>query len=732
MELPPCCASCTELDAALKRCRLLSRPTLDARHRLLTMPCSVTRLVRQRFRGHQPEASQRALLAWVNPAWSPDAIVQSYGDAPQDARLWLTSWPSRELGRVDVTETHGDEPRSFASDAPGAPAVAPGLRDATLGALAHLSGIDPVGTVMVIEVLRGTHDPARWRAAIGANDQRNEDHLVLALFRYLCLTFGVLERLAPEEAIAVRVRRFSLGELSDAGALATTRGAFARADLPMSEFRRLYAAGVDAALRGLERALDGGGAMTEAFRRVLRVADRPQADAETGGGGGDVARCLSALAPHLDAARAALSTLSGAHHLGAASIAALSDAAVSSAVRGAIVDHLVACEDGRCNTLARWEVGGVQAVRMDLAGPLSDPPPGWTYEAQGQVSPRLIQCRDVLWDAFARMARAEKRSVDDLVNDAMARYRMLREYVGEDGSEPGPEPHPRRPVTPSPAFDETAPRRPADLHAVALPPGEAPPSLSPATIRARASDFDEDDITKSEGYRKLGPRTGALARSIAFDLPPRSLPKEGDSRDPVVPASHRADEAAASEARPESAVGPSPGEEIPFDLAHKSPANRDTPLLGVAYALGDLVPDAEAPKGNRPDALVPQTMAESFAQLDEEVGGIQRESTSPKMFATPLQPPLFLEYLGRKYHVSHPRFVIGREKGSCHLLIADANVSRQHAVVEWNAGNYYMVDQGSTNGVGSGGHRIHRKQIVEGDRFEISGHVLTFTFRLQP
>jgi pSer/pThr/pTyr-binding forkhead associated (FHA) protein len=40
-----------------------------------------------------------------------------------------------------------------------------------------------------------------------------------------------------------------------------------------------------------------------------------------------------------------------------------------------------------------------------------------------------------------------------------------------------------------------------------------------------------------------------------------------------------------------------------------------------------------------------------------------------------------------------------------------------------------MVDLGSRNGVGYNGHRIHRKQIVEGDRFEIHGHTFTFSFR---
>jgi hypothetical protein len=117
-------------------------------------------------------------------------------------------------------------------------------------------------------------------------------------------------------------------------------------------------------------------------------------------------------------------------------------------------------------------------------------------------------------------------------------------------------------------------------------------------------------------------------------------------------------------------------------------------------------------------------------KLEALPGFSEAEDTSPKMNLSPLNPPLFVDYAGRRSHVNHPRFVIGRERTMCHLVLPDSNVSRQHAAVEWHDGQYYLVDLGSTNGVGCGGHRIHRKQIVEGDRFEICGHTITFSFRL--
>jgi pSer/pThr/pTyr-binding forkhead associated (FHA) protein len=101
----------------------------------------------------------------------------------------------------------------------------------------------------------------------------------------------------------------------------------------------------------------------------------------------------------------------------------------------------------------------------------------------------------------------------------------------------------------------------------------------------------------------------------------------------------------------------------------------------------------------------------------------------PPQGYVPAPPALFMDYAGRRYAINVPRFIIGRERGACHLVLADPNVSRQHAAIEFTQGYYYIVDLGSRNGIGYGGHRIHRKQIVEGDRFEISGHALAFTFR---
>jgi hypothetical protein len=93
------------------------------------------------------------------------------------------------------------------------------------------------------------------------------------------------------------------------------------------------------------------------------------------------------------------------------------------------------------------------------------------------------------------------------------------------------------------------------------------------------------------------------------------------------------------------------------------------------------------------------------------------------------QTSLNVIYQGEKFPVTKDRFVIGRGKQSSDLTLKDPNVSRQHAMIEYQSGVYFMVDMGSTNGVEYNGQRIARKQIAEGDVYRICDHDLRFTYR---
>ena len=96
---------------------------------------------------------------------------------------------------------------------------------------------------------------------------------------------------------------------------------------------------------------------------------------------------------------------------------------------------------------------------------------------------------------------------------------------------------------------------------------------------------------------------------------------------------------------------------------------------------------------------------------------------------SPGGPTLAAFYAGQRFVVNKDRFIIGRGKQSSDLTIKDPNVSRQHAMVEFLNGQYYMVDMGSTNGVEYNSQRIARKAIAEGDLYRICDHEVRFSYR---
>jgi hypothetical protein len=104
-------------------------------------------------------------------------------------------------------------------------------------------------------------------------------------------------------------------------------------------------------------------------------------------------------------------------------------------------------------------------------------------------------------------------------------------------------------------------------------------------------------------------------------------------------------------------------------------------------------------------------------------------SVRPTMSPSTNGSHLTLLYNGERHSVAKDRFVIGRGKQSSDLTLKDPNVSRQHAMIEFQNGVYFMVDMGSTNGVAINGQRIARKQISEGDVFRICDHDIQFTYR---
>ncbi|MBX3186409.1 MAG: hypothetical protein KF819_05305 [Labilithrix sp.] len=279
-ELPPCCRACELYEAEAGQCLLLVHPTPENRRHLLTMPCRVEALLERRFRSHGPDVARDALVSWLDPEWDPEALRASYGSAPLDARLWLTSWPYLYLGRNAVRRRYRDmreQPWSEPPDAPDAADDDPTIPGRVVTALDRLRTIDPIGYTMIVELMRGEFEPAAWRASLGVSDATVTDRKYLSIWRYSVLFFDVLLQLDPRQRTAVEARRFTRGDPSDGQALLVVRTALRKPAMTLAEARDLYRAGAAATLEVLARSDALGEESMDrfdgAFRRVLRIAE---------------------------------------------------------------------------------------------------------------------------------------------------------------------------------------------------------------------------------------------------------------------------------------------------------------------------------------------------------------------------------------------------------------------------------------------------------------------------
>jgi pSer/pThr/pTyr-binding forkhead associated (FHA) protein len=140
-----------------------------------------------------------------------------------------------------------------------------------------------------------------------------------------------------------------------------------------------------------------------------------------------------------------------------------------------------------------------------------------------------------------------------------------------------------------------------------------------------------------------------------------------------------------------------------------------------------------APQGGPPGFPPPPPPQQPYGQPPQHPGYGPQPAAPPPPPPAPAGPApgstLHAIYSGQRIPVNKDRFIIGRGKQSSDMTIKDPNVSRQHAMVEFLNGQYYMVDMGSTNGVEYNGQRIARKAIAEGDLFRICDHEVRFSYR---
>jgi pSer/pThr/pTyr-binding forkhead associated (FHA) protein len=80
---------------------------------------------------------------------------------------------------------------------------------------------------------------------------------------------------------------------------------------------------------------------------------------------------------------------------------------------------------------------------------------------------------------------------------------------------------------------------------------------------------------------------------------------------------------------------------------------------------------------------------------------------------------------GRRSVLSGDQLTIGRSR-ECEVMLADPNISRQHAELRRDGSRWVIADLGSTNGIKVNGRRVDRAQLEPGDRITLGLTELTF------
>ena len=82
--------------------------------------------------------------------------------------------------------------------------------------------------------------------------------------------------------------------------------------------------------------------------------------------------------------------------------------------------------------------------------------------------------------------------------------------------------------------------------------------------------------------------------------------------------------------------------------------------------------------------------------------------------------------VGRSFEI-RSRAVLGRAN-DCDVRLHDRSISRHHARIEHEGSGWFVVDQGSTNGVSKNGKRVARAELADCDEFLLGELPLRFRF----
>jgi hypothetical protein len=281
---------------------------------------------------------------------------------------------------------------------------------------------------------------------------------------------------------------------------------------------------------------------------------------------------------------------------------------------------------------------------------------------------RKVGIADHLWETFEEMAQQMGSDRDALINQALFMFARLNGFI-EVGK-------------------PTRAEAPAPLNVV--PPAPARPSGGGPSVG------------------KSGPPVLAAApapvKPMRDDPPSRQPPRPVDDR----PSSNALDNDPVRREVAERVL------ETAAELERLIKGKNEPPQPVDDDSLEDEAPP-DAPEDSGLQNMGDEEQQDDEPPMDDEAG-----DEGAALF--------LISEGGDQQKVANDRFIIGRGK-HCDFVINSGKVSREHAVIVREGGDYFVEDLGSSNGTWFNKQRIKRRKIEDGDEYFICSEKIRLVIR---
>jgi hypothetical protein len=173
-------------------------------------------------------------------------------------------------------------------------------------------------------------------------------------------------------------------------------------------------------------------------------------------------------------------------------------------------------------------------------------------------------------------------------------------------------------------------------------------------------------------------------------------------------------------------------------MVREHAAEQGYSFVGPVTIVLELVPDVAAGQFRIRSGVTAGAVVEGGRMVTGAAGASDVAGAGVPAGALPGRPRLVLSAGGRAktgspesrgeeqvLYLTHSVTVMGRA-ADADLRLNDPGISRRHAEVRQEAGSYFLIDLGSTNGSRVDGSPVVRHELRDGDRIEVGSTTLVF------